>query len=57
MTRKVTDAAGRITFSGWSGSKCAVPHTVEVMHKGQGNSLSKEVQLKGQEHVAVAIEL
>jgi hypothetical protein len=55
VTRKVTDAAGKISFSGWAGRSGAVPHTVEV--KAAARQATAVVQLKGQALVEVAIGL
>ena len=55
VTRKVTDAAGKIFFSGWAGRSDAVPHTVEV--KAAAKQATAVVQLKRQALVEVAIGL
>eukprot|EP01052_Picozoa_sp_SAG31_P016057 SAG31_NODE_1051_length_10157_cov_203.009048_8_plen_113_part_00 len=56
VTRKITDAAGRIIFTGWAGCKKRFPHTVQVLHDGKP-SVTKQVQLTGQEHFELVLAL
>ena len=55
VTRKITDAAGKIAFSGWAGRSGAVPHTVEVT--AATKQARAIVQLKGRERVEIGVGL
>ena len=61
VTRKITDAQGQITFSGWCGKATPIPHTVMIAPAADGGrdgvarAASHELQLKPQDHVELTI--
>jgi hypothetical protein len=61
VTRKITDAQGQITFSGWCGKATPIAHTVVIVPAADGGcdglarAVSHELQLKPQDHVGLTI--
>ena len=54
VTRKLTDSAGAIHFSGWAGRKAPVSHTVTV-RTVKNESASQQIQLSAGTHKSATI--
>jgi hypothetical protein len=56
VTRRISDADGRVEFGGWAGRAAAVPHTVAVTAPGYA-PVTHVVQLKGMGSVKATVKL